>query len=252
MSSQSARPPRIGVTLTVAARQPEPAIAVRKAALYVDSVVRHGAAAMALDATTPASERAAAFATMDGLLLTGGADLDPSLYGEDNEGSEGVEHDRDALEREAWRVAVSRGLPILGICRGFQAMNAFAGGKLLQHVDGHAGHGWGHGAPMTHPMRLVAGSQLARIVTPTAQTAELVVNSYHHQAVRTIDLAPGLVASAFADSPAGEIVEGLEAADGPFRMAVQCHPERTESTPRAFEQLFAAFVDACRGPIRTR
>jgi len=246
MSRQAARPPRIVVTLTVAARQPEPMIAARKNALYVDSVVRHGAAAFALDAATPASDRAAAFATMDGLLLTGGTDLDPSRYGETNRGSSAVEHDRDELEHAAWQAAVSRGLPILGICRGFQAMNAFAGGRLLQHVDGHAGPGWGHGQALTHPMRLVAGSRMARILAPTGRPSELMVNSYHHQAVRLVDLAPGLVASGFADSPAGELVEGLEAADGPFRMAVQCHPERTESTPRAFEQLFAAFVDACR------
>ena len=251
MSTQTARPPRIVVTLMVAARQAEPAIASRKNALYLDSVLRHGAAAIALDADAPASQRAAAFATMDGLLMTGGADLDPSRYDEANQGSEGIEPDRDELEHEAWRVAVSRGLPILGICRGFQAMNAFAGGKLLQHVDGHAGAGWGHGEALTHPMRLVAGSRLARIVTPIGRPAELVVNSYHHQAVRAMDLAKGFVASAFADSPAGELVEGLESADGLFRMAVQCHPERTESTPRALEQLFSAFVDACRGPVRT-
>ena len=255
MSAQTAltaRPPRIVVTVVVAARQPEPAIAARKNALFVDSVVRHGAAAIAIDASTPASERAGAFATMDGLLLTGGADLDPSLYGEADQGSEGVEHDRDELEQAAWRVAVSRGLPVLGICRGLQAMNVFAGGRLLQHVDGHTGPGWGHGPALTHPMRLVAGSQLARIMTPAGLPAGLMVNSYHHQAVRPEDLAPGLVASAFADSPAGEIVEGLEAAAGPFRMAVQCHPERTESTPRVFEQLFAAFVAACRRPATTR
>jgi putative glutamine amidotransferase len=249
---QASHSPRIAVTLMVAGRQPDPLIAARKNALYVDSVVRHGAAAMALDATTPAADRGAAFATMDGLLLTGGADIDPSHYGERDQGSESVEHDRDELEHAAWQVAVSRGLPILGICRGFQAMNAFAGGKLLQHVDGHAGPGWGHGQAHTHPMRLVAGSRLARIVTPIGRPTELVVNSYHHQAVRAVDLAPGLVASAYADSPSGELVEGLEAADGPFRIAVQCHPERTESTPRAFEQLFAAFVEACRGPVRTR
>jgi putative glutamine amidotransferase len=247
----ASHPPRIAITTMVAARQPDPLIAARKNALCVDSVVRHGAAAMAVDASTTAADLGAAFATMDGLLLTGGADIDPARYGETHQGSEGVDHDRDELEHAAWRVAMSRGLPILGLCRGFQAMNAFAGGKLVQHVDGHAGPGWGLGAPLTHPIRLVAGSQLARIVTPIGRPTELVVNSYHHQAVRAVDLAPGLVASAFADSPMGEIVEGLEATDGPFRMAVQCHPERTESTPRVFEQLFAAFVEACRGPVRT-
>ena len=66
------------------------------------------------------------------------------------------------------------------------------------------------------------------------------------------DLAPGLVASAWAGSPAGDLVEGLEAADGRFVIGVQCHPERTESTPPAFERLFAVFVDAARGPLSRR
>ena len=74
----------------------------------------------------------------------------------------------------------------------------------------------------------------------------LVVNSYHHQGIRPRDLAPGLVASAWADSSAGPLIEGLEATDGRFIIGVQCHPERTESTPDEFEQLFATFVDACR------
>ena len=234
----------------VAARQTEPGNAARRNALYVDSVIRHGAAAVPLDATAAATDRGAAFATMDGLLLTGGADLHPAHYGEPNNGSHSIEPDRDELERAAWQVALSRGLPVLGICRGFQAMNAWSGGKLLQHVDGHAGNGWGHGPAATHAIRLVGGTRLARILVPAGPAAgaggEVVVNSYHHQGVRPADLAPGFLASALADSPAGELVEALEAADGPFRMAVQCHPERTESTPRAFEQLFAAFVEACR------
>jgi len=64
--------------------------------------------------------------------------------------------------------------------------------------------------------------------------------------VRPEDLAPAFTATGLADSPAGPIIEAFEAAAGPWRMAVQCHPERTESTPRAFETLFAAFVEACR------
>jgi gamma-glutamyl-gamma-aminobutyrate hydrolase PuuD len=78
------------------------------------------------------------------------------------------------------------------------------------------------------------------------------VNSYHHQGVTEEHLAPGLVAAAWADSPAGALVEALEAPDGPFRVAVQCHPERTESSPRELEQLFAAFVVACREPLDGR
>ena len=252
--SPATRPaPRIVVTLMVAAHQAEPEIAARKIALYVDSVVRHGAIAIALDASASASDRAGAFASMDGLLLTGGADLHPGSYDAPVLGSVDTEPDRDALESAAWAAAQSRGVPVLGICRGLQAMNAFGGGRLTQHVDGHAGPGWGHGPALTHPLRLVPGTRLARILSPGgAGGSVLIVNSYHHQAVRVADLAPGFTAAAYSPSPAGDLVEGLESTDGPFRVAVQCHPERTESTPKAFERLFAFFVDACRGPLLGR
>lgn len=242
----AARPPRIVVTVMAAHAQSEPELTLRKIALYVDSVVRHGAAAIPLDPTSSPQQRGAAFAQMDGLLIAGGADLDPARYGRPNEGSRDIEPERDELEAAAFAVAESRGIPVFGICRGFQVMNAFAGGTLLQHVDGHQGPGWGHGPALVHAMRLVPGTAMARILDPAASGASLTVNSYHHQAVQRADLAPAYRATGFSDSPAGEIIEAFEAADGPWRMAVQCHPERTESTPRAFEALFDAFVEACR------
>ncbi len=246
-----------------AARQAEPDIARRKNALCVDAVVRHGAAAIVLDATSPPAERAAAFASMDGLMLTGGADIEPSRYGAAGPGAPGpdaavtgpakIEPGRDELDAAAWAIAEARGIPVLGICRGFQAMNVFTGGTLLQHVDGHAGPGWGKGPALTHPLRLVPGTRMARILSPSGVGGSvLTVNSYHHQAVRPADLSSRYVASGLSPSRAGDLVEAFEGRDGPFRMAVQCHPERTESTPRAFERLFSFFVDACRGPLSSR
>lgn len=232
------------MTVAVAARQSEPDIAARKNALYADSVTRHGGQPIVLDATSSADERARAFAAMDGLLISGGADIDPTRYGQPLDGAEAVEPDRDELEAEAWAEARRRGLPVLGLCRGLQAINVFSGGSLLQHVDGHAGAAYGHGPAATHPLRIDAGSRLA---TWLGGAAELEVNSYHHQGIRPSDLAPGLAANAWADSSAGDLVEGVEASDGRFVVGVQCHPERRESTPDAFEHLFAAFVAACAG-----
>jgi putative glutamine amidotransferase len=253
MSPAAGRSPRIVVTVMVAARQHEPTIAARKNALYVDAMLRHGATAIALDATSSAADRAGAFASMDGLLLTGGADVEPARYGDEGAGSHAVEPDRDELEAAAFAAAESRALPVLGICRGLQAMNVFSGGTLLKHTDGHAGPGWGHGPAHTHPLRLVPGSRLARILAPSnIGGGVLTVNSYHHQAVLPANLAPAFVPAAWSASPVGDLVEAFEAPTGPFRMAVQCHPERTESTPKAFERLFAFFVDACRGPLTAR
>ena len=241
------------MTVADPARQADPAVAAAKNQLYLDALRRHGAAVLALDASATVPDREAAFAAMDGLLLSGGADVDPARYGAALAGSVDVEPDRDALEAGAWAAAEARGVPVLGVCRGLQAMNAFAGGTLVQHVDGHTGPGWGTGPALTHPLRLVPGSRLARILSPTNLGASVVtVNSYHHQGVLASGLAAAFTAAAYAPSPAGDLVEAFEATSGPFRAAVQCHPERTDSTPPAFERLFAFFVDASRGPATTR
>ncbi len=255
--------PRIVVTVGLPAASREPAIAARKNELYADGIRRFGGAPVLLDTTSTIAERAAAIAAMDGLLLTGGADLDPALYGHADAGSRDVDRGRDELEAAAWAAADARGVPVLGICRGFQAINVFAGGTLLQHVDAHHGADWGHGPAGTHPIRLDAASRVGALLagreatgSPASTVADpaavggdpsIVVNTYHHQAVRPVDLAAGLRACGWADSPAGEIVEVFEADGDRFVVGVQCHPERTESTPPSFESLWAAFVDACRG-----
>lgn len=243
--------PQIVITVADPARSSDPDLARRKNQLYSDAMARQGADAIVIDGSTDDDERARAFGTMDGLILSGGGDIDPARYGQVDRGSSDIQPDRDELEAAAWDRAQVRGLPVLGICRGFQAINVLSGGSLLQHVDGHRGAGWSQGAPTTHNLRLAPGTRLARLLFPTnARGGVLTVNSYHHQAVRAADLAPGLVVSGWSPSPAGEIVEALEAADGRFVIGVQSHPERVESTPPAFERLFSVFVDAARGPIR--
>jgi putative glutamine amidotransferase len=245
--------PRVVVTVADAAADPDPAARASRNALYADGVRRHGGRPLLLDASVPPAERDDALATMDGLLLSGGADLDPATYGQAVDGARAPEPGRDDLERAAWEAAAARGVPVLGICRGMQAMNVFAGGTLLQHVDGHAGPALGEGPALRHPLVVLPGTRLAAILrtevagpgTPD-QAGALLVNSYHHQAVRLADLGPGLAASAVADSAAGPLVEALEAPGDRFVVGVQCHPERLESTPPAFERLWAAFVTACR------
>jgi len=233
--------PRIVVTLAIAEWHSRPDLAARRNDLYVEAVARHGARVVRLDTRVPPAERDRELASMDGLLISGGADVHPSRYGQSVAGSREIEDDRDELESIAFRVAETRNVPVLGICRGLQAINVFSGGSLLQHVEGHQGAGWGIGPAATHPLRLVPGTRLAALLGPAE---ELEVNAYHHQGILASQLAPGLRPAAWADSSAGPLVEGLEGWDGRFLIGVQCHPERTESTPEEFERLFAAFVAA--------
>ena len=126
--------PGIVVTVQAPGRSSDPDLSRRKNARYVEQLEAAGGRAVLLDETSDAQARAAAFAAMDGLLLTGGADVDPALYGEELAGSVDIEPGRDALELAAWQAARERGRPVLGICRGVQAINVFAGGTLIQHL----------------------------------------------------------------------------------------------------------------------
>jgi putative glutamine amidotransferase len=235
----------------------DPALTLRKSGLYADGIRRHGGAATLVSVATPAAERDRLLGEMAGLMLTGGADVDPVLYHEAVAGAKDLDPARDELEQAAWREAERRSVPVLGICRGLQVINVFAGGSLLQNVPSHAGTPYGEGSAHTHNMEIDPNSRLGRALAEGSPeglattdeddaTIELTVNTYHHQAVDHSHLAPGLRAVGWAASEAGRLVEGLESRDGRWIVAVQCHPERTESTPDEFEGLWEAFVRAAR------
>ena len=210
---------------------------------YLVAVHRAGGDPVPLDPTSSREERLAAFAAMDGLLLPGGADLDPGLYGEEPHRTAQTEVVRDDLELEAWQAARRQGVPVLGVCRGFQAINVFSGGTLVQHLEGHDTSR----QPAPHPLHLDPGSRLAAILGDADPMISTEVNSYHHQAVRPEDLAPGLVAVGLAPHRDGDLVEALEAADPTdWLLGVQCHPERPEFMAPEFDRLWRAFVDAAR------
>ncbi len=236
-------PPRIVTTLADPAASSDPAVAELKNRRYLDALERAGATPVPLTERASSTERSQAMAAMDGLLLTGGADIDPARYGEPPSGARGAEPGRDALEDEAFRTALEAGVPVLGVCRGLQAINVFAGGSLVQHMEGHESSAYPSPAVTRHRLELTDGSRLAAILGE----GELEVNSYHHQAITPERLAPGLRIAAVADhEAAGRLVEAVESTD-PERwvVGVQCHPERTESSPPVFERLWASFVAAC-------
>lgn len=245
--------PRIVVTLANPEAAGDPAVAALKNDRYLEALERAGAVTLPIDERDPAAARADAWAAMDGLLLSGGADLDPARYGEAADGARPSEPGRDALEDEAFRAALAARVPVLGVCRGLQAINVFAGGSLVQHLEGHESAPYPSAAVTRHPLDLSGGSRLAVIL---GETDELDVNSYHHQAITPERLGSGLrIAATAHHAEAGELVEAVESTDpDQWLVGVQCHPERTESSPPVFERLWAAFVAACaeralhRGP----
>jgi len=168
---------------------------------------------------------------LDGLLLTGGADLDPALYDEESETDDfPPEPERDAFELALLKGAGALDLPVLGICRGLQLVNVAAGGSLHQHVEAHAGF---DRPPATelHHVQFAADTQLHGMYG-----ARRSVNSLHHQTVK--ELGAELIVAAMADDGT---IEGIEHPDLPV-IAVQWHPEMMNGA--AEDPIFAWLVDA--------
>ena len=239
------RAPIILITVADHDADLDPARVALVNARYADGIRRAGGLPILISSNATAAQRATAFASAEGLLLSGGADIDPARYNEPVDGAIGIEPARDALEWAALDAADRRGIPVFGICRGLQFLNVHRGGSLLQHVEGQVGAAYPATPALSHPLDVQGGTKLAQILGD--RTTPLVVNSYHHQAVSPERLAPTLRASAFTDSPRGTLVEGLEEAGERFVLGVQCHPERTESSPADLERVWAAFVEAARG-----
>ena len=176
---------------------------------------------------------------LDGLLLTGGGDVDPARYGaEPHPQTDGIHPELDELEVSLVRAARERELPILAICRGHQLLNVAFGGRLLQHIDGdqHRAHSTEGYPSRFHQVQIEPGSRLRSLLGNDA----LEVNSRHHQAVLPETIAPGLRATAF--SPDG-LIEAMESTDGSWVTSVQWHPEREECIDRC-APLFEDFVRA--------
>lgn len=238
--------PRIAVTLSNPERNPDPRVATYKNERYLQALERHGAAPVPLDDRIAADERDRILRDAHGVLITGGTDLDPQLYGEARRGALPSDPGRDELDAVAFRVATERGVPVLGICRGLQAINVFSGGRLVQHVDGHESPSYPSRAAETrrHRMRPRPGTRLAAVL---GAVDAIDVNSFHHQAVAPAGLAPGLRIAGVVAHDGVDLVEALESTD-PDRwiVGIQCHPERTESSPDELARLWDAFVAAAR------
>ncbi len=210
---------------------------------YSEAVRRAGGAPVLVPAADDEGPVRDALAGAAGVLVTGGKDICPAVYGEPTLPFCGpIEQARDSLDRWVIEAADELELPLLAICRGIQALAAFLGGSLYQDIERQVASAQSHRqrAPRhtpSHPVRITSGTLLANVVGDQ----DIRVNSFHHQAVK--DVPAGFAVSARAPD---SIIEGLEAADGRFVLAVQWHPEDMAAADPRHQALFDALVEAAR------
>ena len=216
--------PLIG--LTAASEQARWGVWDRRATLlpaaYADAVAAAGGTPVLLP---PVPGIESALSRLDGLIISGGPDVEPARYGEEpGPRTTVVRPDRDAAEIALFRGAAGSDMPVLGICRGMQLMNVALGGSLIQHlpdVVGHDEHSPAPGAMGAHPVRVRANSRLASVLGVSLTSNNAVsVATHHHQGLAR--LGEGLQACAWADDGT---IEAVESAGHPFVIAVQWHPE---------------------------
>jgi len=206
---------------------------------YVDAVRRSQGRPVLLPPGGDLAEAAATVADLDGLIVSGGGDVDPARYGAAAHPETGAPNaERDGWELALIEAALDRGLPLLAICRGMQLLNVVRGGTLLQHLpsvvgnDEHSGVSCGFGR---HLVQVGAAGMLGRVLAEGGEPVWLDGPTHHHQAVDR--LGDGLVATAWA---ADGTVEGLDVSGSPvFAVGVQWHPEEGQD-PRLFDALVAA------------
>jgi putative glutamine amidotransferase len=207
---------------------------------YVESVKRAGGEPVVLD---PSGDPARALDAVDALLLTGGLDVDPTLYGETPHATTEVDAARDGFEIPLSREAVACDLPIFAICRGVQVLNVAAGGTLIQDIPSTVTTGLTHSIDIpkdhaAHDVRVMPGTRLAASLGGSIPPETCAVNSRHHQAVGRV--APAFVVSA---ASADGVIEAIERPASAFCVGVQWHPENFWRTGE-FGGLFGAFVKA--------
>lgn len=171
---------------------------------------------------------------LSGLLLTGGGDVDPSLYGQHKTLSREINLQRDNFEIKLIKRMYSMGKPILAICRGMQVLNVAFGGTLIQHIEGHF-QKEEKDVP-SHKIFIRENTLLHKIV----KRKDIQVNSFHHQAIK--EIAPIFIVSAVSEDG---IIEAVEHVKHPFIVGVQFHPEYMHEI-EPFNSLFNAFIEVLK------
>lgn len=207
---------------------------------YIDAITMLGGIPLLLPVTGDIGMAAQYIECIDGLLIPGGADVTPGLYGQEPAPQTTyILEDQDALECKLIRMARKRSIPTFGICRGMQLMNVVFGGTLCQDIPTQYTSHIAHVQDMsirsqpTHNVNVVSGSLVERLLG----TDGLRVNSYHHQAVKKV--ADGFIVSAIA--PDG-VIEAMESTDKKM-YAVQWHPEELVTRYERFRPLFTYLME---------
>lgn len=228
------RPPLIGVTVGRDLERPE-YLRIRQA--YTDAVAAAGGTPV-LVPPLPEAALADLLVRLDGLLVSGGVDVDPGTYGERSHAKTTVDPERDALEFGAVGWALETRRPVLGICRGMQLLNVVMGGSLVQDLPSEGRAHWqpGQWSDVFHRIAVAPGSKLAAIIGAPSTD----VNSFHHQAIRA--LGRGLRAVAWAEDG---VIEAIEGTARPWLLGLQWHPENLQGRDHLGRSVFTAFVQAC-------
>jgi putative glutamine amidotransferase len=209
---------------------------------YVRAIAQSGGLPVLVPSDLSGSSSEDMYRRLDGVVFTGGGDIEPSRYGGMNHRAiEGIDRARDTLELELLGKVVGDGKPFLGICRGCQLVNVGLGGTLYEHIaDGLPG-ALEHDQPGDrktsglHQVQLQDGSLIAHVSRATAVD----VNSHHHQGLKEL----GRRLRAVGRTSDG-LIEAVELPDHPFALAVQWHPEWLTSRAHA-RALFSGFIEAC-------
>ena len=209
---------------------------------YTEAVMHGGGIPVLLPVTMDPNRIRELFESVDGVLLCGGPDIHPNLYGEQIKYYCGhVNHERDVFELELARLCIEEDKPLMGICRGSQVLNVACGGTLYQDINlqgatdfKHADNSESH-SPVAHPVNLLTGKFFEQVLG----ISELEITSWHHQAVR----APGEGIEIAALCPDG-IIEGVYMPAKKCIFGVEWHPEMLPDNPGY--KLFDYFVDQCR------
>ena len=210
---------------------------------YIVSVEMAGGLPLCLPLVEDPETIGAILDRVDGLILTGGPDINPQFYDQEPKPNLGeIDYDLDIMELEAARMAVEAGRPVLGICRGIQLLAAAFGGELIQDIPTETPNTLNHDqdaakSVQTHKVFIDRGSLLHEIVGQE----EIWVNSKHHQAVGV--LPPEFVATAHSSDG---LIEAMENPNHPFLLGVQWHPEGTSGVDESSRRIFQALVEACR------